>query len=197
MIALLFLAYVVVEIGVLAWLGSTLGIGATILLFLGVSVLGYLVLGAQGRRALQNLGRVRSTAADRAGFAGAADRAGFAGAADRALTDGALIGVGAALVLVPGPVTSAAGILLLLPPTRALLRPAVRAVAARKVAAAAARGGGFRGERLVVVDGEVVEHTVVGTPRLGAATPGAGTVLEGGDRRPPAAPAPALTGHTG
>ncbi|PND51473.1 FxsA family protein, partial [Rhodococcus sp. ENV425] len=109
MIALLFLAYVVVEIGVLAWLGSTLGIGATILLFLGVSVLGYLVLGAQGRRALQNLGRVRSTAADRAGFAGAADRA---------LTDGALIGVGAALVLVPGPVTSAAGILLLLPPTR-------------------------------------------------------------------------------
>ncbi|OOL28032.1 cytoplasmic membrane protein FsxA, partial [Rhodococcus rhodochrous] len=65
MIALLFLAYVVVEIGVLAWLGSTLGIGATILLFLGVSVLGYLVLGAQGRRALQNLGRVRSAGADR------------------------------------------------------------------------------------------------------------------------------------
>ncbi|OLL17889.1 MULTISPECIES: FxsA family protein [unclassified Rhodococcus (in: high G+C Gram-positive bacteria)] len=188
MIALLFLAYVVVEIGVLAWLGSTLGIGATILLFLGVSVLGYLVLGAQGRRALQNLGRVRSTAADRAGFAGAADRAGFAGAADRALTDGALIGVGAALVLVPGPVTSAAGILLLLPPTRALLRPAVRAVAARKVAAAAARGGGFRGERLVVVDGEVVEHTVVGTPRLGAATPGAGTVLEGEIVDPPQRP---------
>ncbi|NGP08709.1 FxsA family protein [Rhodococcus sp. 14C212] len=179
MIALLFLAYVVVEIGVLAWLGSTLGIGATILLFLGVSVLGYLVLAAQGRRALQNLGRVRSAGADRAGFAGAADRA---------LTDGALIGVGAALVLVPGPVTSAAGILLLLPPTRALLRPAVRAVAARKVAASVARGGGFRGERIVVVDGEVVEHTVVGTPRLGAAAPGAGTVLEGEIVDPPQRP---------
>ncbi|EME62810.1 MULTISPECIES: FxsA family protein [Rhodococcus] len=171
MIALLFLAYVVVEIGALAWLGSTLGIGTTILVFLGVSVLGYLVLAAQGRRALQNLGRVRSAAG-----------------ADRALTDGALVGVGAGLVLVPGPVTSAAGILLLLPPTRALLRPLVRALAARRVAASVARGGTFRGERVVIVDGEVVEHTVVGPARLDSPASGAGTVLEGEIVDPPHRP---------
>ncbi|MEZ7238529.1 FxsA family protein [Rhodococcus sp. GXMU-t2271] len=171
MIALLFLAYVVVEIGALAWLGSTLGIGTTILVFLGVSVLGYLVLAAQGRRALQNLGRVRS-----------------ATGADRALTDGALVGVGAGLVLVPGPVTSAAGILLLLPPTRALLRPLVRALAARRVAASVARGGTFRGERVVIVDGEVVEHTVVGPARLDSPASGTGTVLEGEIVDPPHRP---------
>ncbi|WP_068163886.1 FxsA family protein [Rhodococcus phenolicus] len=157
MLPLLFLVYVVAEIAVLAALGSAIGAGYTVLLFLGVSVLGYLILGAQGRRALQNLGKVRAGASP-----------------DRALTDGALVGLGAGLVLVPGLLTSVLGILLLLPPTRALLRPVVKVVAARKVADLAARGS-WHGERITVVDGQVVEHTVVdANPRLTSAP-----ILEG------------------
>jgi UPF0716 protein FxsA len=167
MFPLLFLVYVVAEIAVLAVLGSAIGAGYTVLLFLGVSVLGYLILGAQGRRALQNLGRVRAGASP-----------------DRALTDGALVGVGAGLVLVPGLLTSMLGILLLMPPTRALLRPVVKVVAARKVADLAARGS-WHGERITVVDGQVVEHTVVdSTPRLSAAPVLEGEIVDT-PRRPP------------
>lgn len=59
MYPLLFVLYVVAEIAVLAWLGSTLGALATVLIFLGVSAAGYLVLAALGRRALRNLGELR------------------------------------------------------------------------------------------------------------------------------------------
>jgi len=144
MYLLLFVAYIVAEIAVLAWLGSAIGAGATVLVFLAVSVAGYLTLGALGRRALRDLstlrqGRVPSTAT-----------------AETLLTDGALIGAGAALVLVPGLLTSVVGIVLLAP-TRAAVRPVARRLAARR-----AGRGGMRAQRLVVVDGQVVSHTVVG-----------------------------------
>ncbi|MGV9743551.1 FxsA family protein [Rhodococcus zopfii] len=167
MLPLLFLVYVVAEIAVLAVLGSAIGAGYTVLLFLGVSVLGYLILGAQGRRALQNLGKVRAGVSP-----------------DRALTDGALVGLGAGLVLVPGLLTSILGILLLLPPARALLRPVVKVVAARKVATLAARGA-WHGERITVVDGQVVEHTVVdSTPRLTSAPILEGEIVDTPQRPP-------------
>lgn len=96
------------------------------------------------------------------------------------LTDGALIGAGAALVLIPGIVSTVLGVLLLLP-SRAALRPAVRTLVARR-----ARAAGFSAQRLVVVDGQVVDHSVVGgAPHLtgGAAVTeqvdDRGTVLEG------------------
>ncbi|MEE2061888.1 FxsA family protein [Rhodococcus artemisiae] len=157
MYLLLFLAYVVAEIAVLAWLGSTLGALVTVLLFLGVSVLGYAVLASRGRRALRDLTSLRGGATPNLDVT-----------PERMLTDGALIGVGAALVLVPGLITSILGIVLLLP-TRAVLRPLVRAAAARQVAR---HGATVRGTRTVVVDGQVVEHTVVGAdPRLTAPGP--------------------------
>ena len=55
-----------------------------------------------------------------------------------------------------------------------MLRPVVKVVAARKVANLAARGA-WHSERITVVDGQVVEHTVVdSTPRLTSAP-----ILEG------------------
>ena len=117
MYLLLFVVYVAAEIAVLAWLGSTVGALATVLIFLAVNVAGYLVLGAQGRRALRGLGRLRSGPLPPTG------------SPDKMLTDGALIGAGAGLVLLPGLITTVLGIVLLLP-SRALLRPVVRAVAA-------------------------------------------------------------------
>lgn len=173
MYLLLFVAYVVAEIAVLAWLGSMLGAGVTVLLFLAVSAAGYAVLGAQGRRALQGLGKLRG------GTFGSA--ASVDAAAGRMVTDGPLIGVGAGLVLLPGLLTTVLGIVLLLP-TRALLRPAVRAEAARR------HGTRVRGERLVVIDGQVVDHTIVGTapPLTGPGGPApSGEVFDGEIVDPP------------
>ncbi|MEE2035565.1 FxsA family protein [Rhodococcus chondri] len=179
MYLLLFAAYVVAEIAVLAWLGSVLGAAATIVLFLAVSIAGYAVLGAQGRRALDGLGKLRGGT-----FGSAASVDAVAG---RMVTDVLLIGVGAALVLLPGLLTTALGVLLLLP-TRALLRPAVRALAARH---RRRHGTRVRGARLVVVDGQVVDHTVVGlSPHLTAPTgpPRPGAVIDGEILDPPQPP---------
>ena len=57
-------------------------------------------------------------------------RAGLA-APQGAVPDGALVALGTVLTVVPGLVTSALGLLLLLPPTRAVARPLVTALAAR------------------------------------------------------------------
>lgn len=165
---LLFAAYVVAEITILAWLGATIGAGATVLLFLAVSIAGYLTLAALGRRALQNLSTLRH------------GRVPDPATTETLLTDGPLIGAGAALVLVPGLLTSILGIVLLAP-TRVALRPLARAVAARR----ARRRGGLRTERMVVVDGQVVAHTIVGADPVlttgphTATDPAAGTVVDG------------------
>lgn len=176
MYLLLFVLYVAAEIAVLAWLGSMFGALTTVLLFLAGSMAGYLVLAARGRRALRNLGTLR-------GGQGLPDAS-----PERMLTDGALVGAGAALVLVPGLLSTAVGIVLLLP-TRAAARPLVRLLVARRADRLGAR------HRLVVVDGQVVEHTVVGDPRLHGPrpgphpNPGGPDILEGEIVEPPRRPA--------
>ncbi|WP_280475502.1 FxsA family protein [Nocardia asiatica] len=76
-----------------------------------------------------------------------------------AVADGALVAAGGVLMFVPGLVTSLFGLLLLLPPTRSLLRPLVTAFAARRLRRLAAAAP-YRG---VVVDAsEVVDGVVVG-----------------------------------
>lgn len=75
------------------------------------------------------------------------------------MADGALVALGAALMFVPGLVTSVLGLLLLAPPTRAVLRPVVVAITARRFAAvAAAASAAAASGGAVVVDGEVVEQ---------------------------------------
>jgi len=166
---MMFLLYVVAEIAVLAWLGSTLGALTTVLIFLGVSIAGYLVLAARGRRALRSLSRLRSGPA-------------LSASPEQTLTDGLLTGLGAALVLVPGLITTLLGVVLLLP-TRAAARPLVRAAVARRATKRGFSAGGFSTQRLVIVDGQVVDHSVVGAaPHLTAGpvpTSGEAPVLEG------------------
>ncbi len=50
-----------------------------------------------------------------------------------AVTDGMLIGLGSFLILVPGVVTTAAGVLLLAPPTRGAMRPLAATVLTRGI----------------------------------------------------------------
>ncbi|WP_181723664.1 FxsA family protein [Nocardia gipuzkoensis] len=141
--ALLFVLYVVVEVAALVAIGQLIGVLPTVLVLIAGSAAGMLLVGAQGRRVFEQFRR--------------AARGEVAPGA--AVADGALVAAGGVLMFVPGLVTSLFGLLLLLPPTRSLLRPLVTAFAARRFRRLAAAAP-YRG---VVVDaGSVVDGVVVG-----------------------------------
>jgi UPF0716 protein FxsA len=115
MMSRLFLVYVVVELAVVVALASTIGLGWTLLLLLAAFVGGMALSGSQLKRQLTRL------------------RSGLSTGQSRVATDGALVALGTVLVVVPGLVTTAAGLLLLLPPTRAVARPVLTAMAVRGI----------------------------------------------------------------
>jgi UPF0716 protein FxsA len=152
----LFGVYVLVELAVVVLLASTIGLGWTLLLVVGTFALGLALAGSQVKRQIRNL------------------QSGLT-SPQGAVTDGALIALGTVLTVMPGLVSSVLGLLLLVPPTRALARPAVAAVAARRLArvplivtptGAAYRPGFARHATGDYVDGEVVDVTDVEQPRL-------------------------------
>ncbi|WP_225731747.1 MULTISPECIES: FxsA family protein [unclassified Nocardia] len=141
--ALLFVLYVVVELAALFAVGAWLGVVPAILLLIAGSATGMLLIGSQGRRVFEQFRR--------------------AGRGEippgTAVADGALVAAGGFLMFVPGLVTSVAGLLLLLPPTRFLVRPLVTAFAARRFGRLVTASVPYRG---VVIDGdEIVDATVV------------------------------------
>ncbi|ONM50131.1 FxsA family protein [Nocardia donostiensis] len=139
---LVFVAYLVVEIAAFAAVAQWLGVLTAILVLIACSAAGMLLLGSQWRRVLDQFRRAGRGEVN----------------PGTAVADGALVAIGAVLLFVPGLVTSVLGLLLLLPPTRALARPLVAAVAARRVAEIAASVP----HRGVVIDAEdVVDATVV------------------------------------
>ena len=172
----LFLVYVLVELAVVVGLVSTIGLGWTFLLVVGAFALGLALAGSQVKRQVQRLQTGLTSP-------------------QGAVSDGALVALGTVLTVVPGLVTSVLGLLLLLPPTRAVARPVVMALAARRLvgvplivstAGGAAyrragaqrpgdsyrRGGAQRpGDSYLsnqgeYIDGEVIEVTDVEPPRL-------------------------------
>jgi UPF0716 protein FxsA len=148
----LFLVYVLVELAVVVGLVSTIGFGWTALLVVGTFALGLALAGSQVKRQVQ---RLQSGLASPQG----------------AVSDGALVALGTVLTVVPGLVTSALGLLLLLPPTRAAARPAVTALAARGLGRmpliVTTAGTGLRRQgRGEYIDGEVIDVTDVEPPRL-------------------------------
>ena len=115
MVSRLFLVYVVVELAVVVALASTIGLGWTLLLLLAAFAAGLVLAGSQLKRQLTRL------------------RSGLTTGHSQVAADGVLVALGTVLVVVPGLVTSAAGLLLLLPPTRAAARPALTAMAVRGI----------------------------------------------------------------
>ena len=113
MVSRLFLVYVLVELAVIVALASTIGLGWTLLLLLAAFVAGLVLAGSQLKRQLARL------------------RSGLTTQQSQLATDGAMVALGSVLVVVPGLVTTAAGLLLLLPPTRAAARPLLTAMAVR------------------------------------------------------------------
>jgi UPF0716 protein FxsA len=153
MVSRLFLLYVIVELAVVVALAATIGLGWTLLLLLAAMVVGLALAGSQLKLQLTRL------------------QSGLTGQQSRAVTDSALVAAGTLLVVVPGLVTSALGLLLLLPPTRAAARPVLTAIAVRGIGrrvplitvttAGADRYASARRSQPDYIDGEVLDVTDV------------------------------------
>jgi UPF0716 protein FxsA len=148
MVSRLFLVYVVVELAVVVALASTIGLGWTLVLLLAAFVAGLALAGSQLKRQLARL------------------RSGVTTQQSQLATDGAMVALGSVLVVVPGLVTTAAGLLLLLPPTRAAVRPLLTAMAVRGLIFSG------RGAPLITV-------TTVGADRYASAPRPRGDYIDG------------------
>src|SRR5215475_5541025 len=128
----LFIVVPIVELYVIIQIGSLIGVWPTIALLLADAILGSLLLRHQGRGAWR---RFNQALAERR----------FPG---REVADGLMIAIGGTLLLTPGFVTDVFGVLLLLPPTRAIARRLLRGYAARRfvvVGKGVPRGGSVPG----------------------------------------------------
>jgi UPF0716 protein FxsA len=150
-----FVVVPLVEIYVLVQVGQVIGAWWTVLLLVVMSILGTLLIRREGGRAWRAL-----TEALRTGRMPA-----------RELADGALILVGGTLMLTPGFVTDAVGILLILPFTRPLARRALTGLVGRRLLAGGTYGGFAPGAgqgpgngRRPGTTGDVVRGEVVDDP---------------------------------
>lgn len=135
------LLYLVVEIVALVAMASAIGVGWTLLILVAGSLLGLWLARREGVRAAQAFAKAVTNRQ----------------VAHVELTDGMLVAIGGVLLFVPGLVTDLAGLLLLLRPTRSLVRR-------RLVRAAEERAPELRTARIrsgsQVVEGEVVDGGV-------------------------------------
>ena len=112
----LFIAVPVVELYVIIQVGQAIGVVPTLAILLADALLGAMLLRQQGRAAWNR-------------FNAALDQRRFPG---REVADGLLITIGGTLLLTPGFITDIFGLLLLIPPTRAVVRRAMRRVLGRR-----------------------------------------------------------------
>jgi UPF0716 protein FxsA len=131
---LLIVAFIVVPLAELALIievGQALGLLPTIAILLADSILGGLLMRAQGRAAWHRLREAME--------AGRVPH--------REALDGALVIFGGALLLTPGFITDVVGLLLLIPPTRAVARRIASGIIARRVTAGVAGAAAGRVRR--------------------------------------------------
>ncbi len=112
----IFIVVPIVELYVIIQIGSLIGVWPTIALLLADALLGSLLLRHQGRGAWR---RFNEALAERR----------FPG---REVADGLLIAIGGTLLLTPGFVTDILGLVLLIPPTRAIVRHLMRGYVSRR-----------------------------------------------------------------
>ncbi|MGZ5399895.1 MAG: FxsA family protein [Nocardioides sp.] len=140
-----FIGVPLVEIYVLVQVGQVIGAWWTILLLIVASVLGTWLIRREGGRAWRGLNEALQTGRMPA----------------RELADGALILVGGTLMLTPGFVTDAVGVLLILPFTRPLARRVLTGVVARHLLGPGPVPGPGRTQRPGPTVGPVVQGEVV------------------------------------
>jgi UPF0716 protein FxsA len=168
MLRWLLIVYALVELAVFFALVSTIGWGWTLLVFLATFVLGWGFLAPMaGSQLLRRIGQLRSGLTE--------PRWGHRPLAGDALSDGALVTLAVALVLVPGLVTTALGLLLLVPPIRSLAGPGLNAIGVhglRRVPLATYTTAftdsrwGYPDDGRDYIDGEVIDVTDFEPPAL-------------------------------
>jgi UPF0716 protein FxsA len=120
----LFIAVPIAELAVIIQVGQAIGVWWTIAILVADSILGSLLMRSQGRAVWR-----RFNAALQSGRAPA-----------REVADGVLVIFGGALLLTPGFLTDVLGLLLLLPPTRAVIRRLFLRQAMRRITVTMAAG---------------------------------------------------------
>ncbi len=126
LLVLLFIAIPIAELAIIIQVGQLIGVWWTIALLIADSVLGSLLMRAQGRAAWR-----RFTLAVQSGRPPA-----------REVADGVLIIFGGALLLTPGFISDFFGLLFLLPPSRAVIRRLFLRRAMAQIVASMAGGAG-------------------------------------------------------
>ncbi len=131
----LFIVVPIVELYVIIQVGEAIGLWPTLALLLADALLGSFLLKHQGRGAWR---RFNEALAQRR----------FPG---REVVDGLLIVVGGTLLLAPGFITDIVGLILLIPPTRAIVRTLLRRYTVGRFTVVGVPGGGagesWRGDR--------------------------------------------------
>jgi UPF0716 protein FxsA len=125
----LFIVVPIAELYVIIQVGQLIGIWPTLALLLADAILGSLLLRHQGRGAWQ---RFNQALAERR----------FPG---KEVVDGLLIVVGGTLLLTPGFLSDIVGLLLLIPPTRAIVRSLLRRFTIGRFVVVGMPGGGGPG----------------------------------------------------
>ncbi|MDX6689001.1 MAG: protein FxsA [Solirubrobacteraceae bacterium] len=156
LLVLLFIVVPIAELYVLIQVGQAIGVLPTIALLIADSILGAALMRSQGRAAWRRFnlalqeGRVPH----------------------REVLDGVLVIFGGALLLTPGFLSDILGLILLLPPTRAIVRTVLVRRFAGQIASGAARGAGAR-------MGNMFTFQSGGRPRAGGGRSGDGDVVDG------------------
>ncbi len=127
----------VLEIVVLIAIGRQIGFWPTVLAIIAIAVLGSVLLRREGRRTMQSLRDVMGGVQMVDGVAMRTTPK----VPTRELSDSALVGVGALLLLLPGFVSDILAIICLLPATRGLPRALFAALLRRQGQRLAAQGG--------------------------------------------------------
>lgn len=134
-------AYVVTELAAAALLIWAFGLGWTFVVLAATFMAGVVLAGSQMKSQVASLRRAHANPRS-------------------AAAEGALVGLGTALVFLPGIVTTAAGVLMLAPPTRSAMRPLAASLLTRGIAG---RIGPMYpvtpARRADYIDGEVISET--------------------------------------
>ena len=154
LLVVLFIVVPIAELAVLIQIGQLIGVWWTIALLVADAILGSLLARSQGRLTWRRFNEALSAGRMPA----------------REVMDGALVLFGGALLLTPGFISDILGLLLLLPPTRALVRAVlVRRFAERMVASMSGPrvggGPGSRPRQAYDVEGTAVDRPPDGLDR--------------------------------
>jgi len=132
LLVLLFVVVPIVELYVIIQIGQAIGVLPTIALLILDSILGAALMRSQGRAAWRRFNRALAEGR----------------VPGQEVMDGALVIFGGALLLTPGFLSDFLGLILLLPPTRAIVRTVLLRRFAGRIAAGAASGAQARMGRM-------------------------------------------------